>query len=340
MNLPTLQAPYSTINNLLYLSYLPKVINAAVEAQFFEILSEKPRSFDDIAQKSGTKKPVTKAILSVLEKIGLISTTDDTCSLTPLGSDYLVAGSEANQLAAIGKFSGSSGPFDNLAGALKGEASRFDEKMWSSKEACMNMEQGMKAGGLQNVLAFIKTLPDFFRCTKMCDFAGNIGYYSYAFLQENPNLESHVYDLQAVCENARELKQNEPDFDRVTYHGIDIKKGDSFGDGYDFFYTSHFLYEYGANGSLVDFLKRVNAAMKPGGLLVSNHVCDKACDRESEIILALIELQTRVMGYPTHALPEQTLKQALTEAGFDNFTTQLPDENNAFPTLLLAARKS
>ena len=79
--------------------------------------------------------------------------------------------------------------------------------------------------------------------------------------------------------------------------------------------------------------------MKPGGIFVSNHICDKAINKEGELTLSLVELQTRILGYPTHKLPETTLKEALTEAGFGDFHTQYPDENYAFPTLLLSAKK-
>ena len=339
MNIPAIQTSYSTLNNLLYLSYLPTVINAALEVQLFEILSNNAVSLDDIALQAGTKKPVTESVLRVLIKIGLVAKENDRFKLTDLSRDYLVQASGANQITAVQEVKGSSGPFDSLAAALKGEAPGFDGKMWTSKQASINMEQGMKAGGLQSVVSFVKTIPEFSFCTKMCDFAGNVGYFSYAFLQNNPNLKSHVYDLPEVCANARELKQNEKDFNRVTYHEFDMKKGDSFGDGYDLFFTSHFLYELGAKGELTQFFKKVNKAMKPGGILISNHLCHKAINKEAEITLALIELQTRAMGYPTHQLPESALKQALTDAGFKDFTVQQPDGRNAYPTLLLAARK-
>ena len=348
MQISTLHSNYSKLNNLLYISYVPKVINAAIEIKLFEVLSKNdfsltysPNDFtlDAIVFKLGTEKNVTAAVLNVLEKIGLVSIENNTYGLTVLAEEYLVQSSETCQLNAIQQFNGSSGPFDYIIQALKGKMPEFDGKMWNTKEASINMEQGMKAGGLQSVLKFVKSLPEFASCTKMCDLAGNVGYFSYAFLHENPNLKAHVYDLPEVCENAKELKRNEPDFSRVSYHGFNMKNNDDFGEGYDLFFISHYLYEYGAKGELVNFLKRVNKAMKPGGIFVSNHICDNAIDKESELTLALVELHTRVLGYPTHQLSEQVLKAALTEAGFSNFKIQQPDGSYAFPTLLLAARK-
>lgn len=339
MDIPTLQTPYSKINNLLYMSYLPKVINVAADINLFETLLGNYLSLESIVEKLNTKKSVTEALLIVLSEIGFVSEKDERYGLTGLSEEFLVKKSEANQLHEIKRFSGSNGPFDFLPQALKGEMPEFDGKMWSSKEMALGMEQGMKAGALQSVVSFVKSIPGFSSCSNMCDFAGNIGYFSYAFLQENPNLFAHVYDLPVVCQNARELKQNEKNFNRVTYHDFDMKKNDSFGEGYDFFFISHFLYEYAANGSMCEFLKKVNTSMKPGGIIVSNHICDEAIDKEGSLTLSLVELQTRILGYPTHKLPETTLKEMLTQAGFGDFHVKQPDGSYAFPTLLLSAKK-
>ncbi len=339
MNIPKLHSPYSKLNNLLYVSYLPKVINTAIEENIFEVLADKGFSLDDIVERLGTQKKITEALLNVLSKIGLVSNENGSYRLTLLAEEYLVKTSEANQIHEAKQFSGSNGIFDYLPQALKGKMPEFDGKMWSTKEASVNMEQGMKAGGLQEAVSFVKSIHEFASCTKMCDLAGNVGYFSYAFLQENPKLEAHVYDLPVVCENAKELKQNEPNFNRVTYHGFDMKKDESFGEGYDFFFISHYLYEYGAKGELVDFLKKVNQSMKLGGIFVSNHICDNAIDKDSELTLALVELHTRILGYPTHQLPEFVLKKALTEAGFSDFHVKQANGNYSFPTLLLSAKK-
>lgn len=79
--------------------------------------------------------------------------------------------------------------------------------------------------------------------------------------------------------------------------------------------------------------------MKAGGLFVSNHLCDKTIDKESELTLVLVELQTLTMDYPTHQLPETTLKEMLNKAGFGDFHVRQPDGGYAFPTLLLSAKK-
>jgi len=339
MKLPQVISPYSKIHNILLYSYLPKIINVATDINLFETLLDEQLTLESIIKKLKTNKTVTEALLKVLVEIELVKFENEKYSTTELSKEYLIKNSELNQLHEIKQYSGSKGPFDFLQKALNNESPEFNGSIWSSKETAIAMEQGAKAGAIQNVVSFIKTLPKFKSCKSMCDFAGNTGYYSYALLQENPDLYSNVYDLLAVCEIAKEVKKEEKDFSKVNYHDYDIKKDESFGQGYDLFFSSHFLYELAANNTLIDFLKKVNKSMTLGGIFVSNHICTQHITKETSITLSIIELQTRTMGYPTHQLPQEKLRIALTEAGFGDFHTKLPDGSHAYSTLIFSAKK-
>ena len=339
MKTPILKSDYRPINALLYKSYLPKIINAAIEIGLFETVADRTMSLKAISQELKTNEYITQALLDLLTTIDFaVKQKDGQYRLSLLSQDFLLEHSDANQIESIKKFSGSAGPFDNLAATLKGEPPDFDSDMWTSKKSVLSMEQGAKAGSIQAVVSFIKGLPEFMTCTKMCDLAGNIGYYSFALMQENENIHSHVYDLPAVCELARELKKEETAFNRITYHETDLADGNVLGSGYDLFFISHFLYELSADQALSTFLKKVNSAMKMGGIFVSSHISEHN-DGFDPSIPAIIELMTRAMGYPTHNLPEKVLKTALTEAGFGQFTEKQLHKNVAFPIMLLSARK-
>ena len=84
--------------------------------------------------------------------------------------------------------------------------------MWSNEEAISEIEQGSKAGAIQNIVAFAKEIPEFKKARKMCDFAGNSSYYAYALLKENRELHAHVYDLKDVCRITTKIKKEEVDF--------------------------------------------------------------------------------------------------------------------------------
>jgi hypothetical protein len=335
--LPTPQSPYSKLSNLLYASYLPKIVNVAIQAGVFETLASKGMNTQELAAATDTNESVMDALCDLLAAIDLLERKNERYELTLLAQEYLLKSSMINQLQDIEMYSGSSGPFDNLLRALKEGGQQFNNKMWAGREAAIKMEQRARAGSIQNVVDFVKNLPDFGTCAKMCDLAGNSGYYSYALTEGNQNLVAHVYDLPEVVAIAEDLRKDERN-KSVCFHAFDIKESDNFGSGYDLFFVSHFLYEAGLNGSLADFFKKVNQAMTIGGIFVSNHISSDA-DGSAMLTAKIVELMTRAMGYPTHHLPRETLEKALLEAGFDSFTVKAPNSDLAFPAMLLSAKK-
>ncbi len=331
-------APSKGLFDLLYQSHVPKVINAAIDIGLFDTLSNETMSLSRLSQILKTSPAITGALLNVLVAAGLADQKDDAFALTPPALDFLVRKSETNQINAVKEYSGSSGPFDTLVDALHGKAPAFDGKMWGAKKAALNMEQQQKGGAIQSVVSFATGLPQFKSCTKLCDFAGNIGYLSFALMAENRNLTAHIYDLPEVCALARDLKKDQEGFERAVFHDFDMEKDTAFGSGYDLFLSSHFLYELNANGGLPEFFKRVNRSMVPGGLFISNHVVPPK-DPSPHLTASLLELMTKCMGYPTHHLPEQDLVSALKSEGFCELTTRRLETRFAYPMLLLSAVK-
>jgi hypothetical protein len=339
MSLLTLHAPFSSISNLLYKSHLPKIIHTAIEVGVFKLLAKGSRSCQDISDALNTHSHITESFLHVLCTIGLLESDNNLFGLTALSQDYLVEQSVLNQIEYIESFSGNHGPFDRLLEGLRHGSTDFKYDMWSNEKAALGMEQMAKAGSVQSILKFVTGIPQFNNCRKMCDLGGNIGYYSFALLEENPNLISHVCDLPQVCQIAKTLKNNHPHFNRICFEEFDLKTNYALRQNFDLFFISHFLYELGGQMKLTEFFSRVNRSMTLGGVFVSNHISDDKLNDDHDITLSLIELQTRLMGYPTHQLPEQVLINALTQAGFGKFNVQKPDESLAFPSLLISAIK-
>ncbi len=328
----------SNLMKLLYNSYLPKVLNCALDINLFEVLAQKDMSLAELSKKLNTVETITEALLDVLIAVDLIQKKEETYSLLQTANDFFLNASKANIVRVVKGFSGSAGPFDKLKEVLQEGPPVFNDRMWTGANAIASMEQQQYGGAIQNVLAFIKTIPEFTACKKMCDFAGSVGYFSFEFIRENPQIESHVYDLPEVCSLAREIKKDEEYYHRITYHDFDMASNDSFGSGYDVFFSSHFLYKLNAERTLAEFFKRVNQALNPRGLFVSHHITSHP-DGKNDITISIVELITRCVGYPTHQLPEIDLKTALKKAGFGEFRTQYLADEAPYPTLLLSAVK-
>ncbi len=340
MNYPILKSSFEPIRNLFMSSYMPRIINVAIEMGILEKLSGHKMSLQEICVSLELDCAVTDAFLKVLLEAGFLEKEGDNYGLNLLSAEFLVSSSSMNQISQLSRFKGSSGPFDHLADALKGKKVEFKGEMWSSRESALSIQQGAMAGSVQNVISFANELPGFDSCIRMCDMAGNIGYYSFALMSQNPNLHAHVFELPDVCKLANEIQFEQPAFDRIQFHDFDMKKGDDWGNNYDLFFISHFLYEFDIE-DLTDFFIRVNKSMCLGGIFISNHMYDGFDEGTSGRLLsqAVTELQTRVMGYPTHQLPEKKMKQALTYAGFGDFQSRKPDYRHAHPSFLLSAVK-
>ncbi len=340
MNYPELHSSFEPIRNIFVGSYLPRIINVAIEMGILEKLAESKMSLQEISVSFELDCSVTDAFLKVLHEGGVLEKEGNDYKLSPMSADFLVSSSPMNQINQLSRINGSSGPFDYLEDALRGKKPTFDGKMWSSHENVLSIQQGAMAGSVQNVISFAKELPGFDSCIRMCDMAGNIGYYSLALMSQNPDLHAHVFELPAVCELAKEIQFEQPAFDRIQFHDFDMKNGDGWGSNYDLFFISHFLYSYDIE-CLTDFFVRVNNSMCLGGIFISNHMCDSFVARAPGRLLvqAITELQTRAMGYPTHQLPVKKMKQALTHAGFGDFQSRKPDYRHAHPSLLLSAVK-
>lgn len=338
MKLPRIKTAYSEIHNLLFKSYLPNIIHVAIETGIFEQLAKESMSCKKLSEELEINERITEALLDVLIAIGYLEQKQYSYTITELAKEYLTQSSEVNQIGAITEFVSTEGPFANLKQVLRGIVPEFNQDAWSTEESIKGIEQGAKDGSLQNVLSFVKNLPEFKKAKKMCDFAGNSGYYSYAFLSENPNLHSCVYDLVEVCDIATAIKKGEKDYHRISYHPFDLSKNDNFGSGYDFFFSSHFLYKYDSSEKLIGLLKKINKSMKMGGLFVSNHLNGKV-NGDDYLTFCIVELMTRSMGFPTHCLQEDFLKDALAKAGFEFRNQKEPDYRLAYPCLILSAVK-
>jgi hypothetical protein len=333
-----LRSSFKPVNNLLIKSYLPGIMICAIKTGLFEALSGGGLSADALSERLDTVKNIIKSLLEVLISIELVVQKNGLYFLTPVSKDFLIESSQANQISEIKCFSESVGPFENLTEILKNGPPEYDGSMFNSKKAILKIEQKTKGGQLQDVVGFVSSISGFKSARTMCDFAGSSGYYSLGLLRENPELTSRVFDRPEVVAIAKELNRNSEFAGRMEYTGIDIEAGDSFGNCYDLFFVSHYLYHLGAFNMLAGFLKRVNKAMNPGGIFVSNHTCSDVAS-DDYITQAIVELWAKTTGYPTLNLSESILKGALSEAGFGNFTVKPANEGSYLNTMLLSARK-
>lgn len=336
MKIPQLKANYRPLDEILYQGYAPNVISTAMELGLFDVLAEEPMDASTLSVKLGTVENLTEAFANVLVTLNLLEKNGADYSLTQISADFLVKSSPAYQGATIVMFSHYGQVMNQIPKILKNGPPKFDTDMWANIEAMKAGEQGTMGGSIQDVTEFITTLPKFPNLKNMCDLGGSHGFYTMALLDKNPQLRGTILDLPKVAEMAKELISEMGCAERIDTIGADLRTDVSIGEGYDLVFASHVIYEW--KGHLEDILKRINKAMVPGGVFVSNHLSmdDDECGPVSG---TMVELMTRLMGYSTHHLSEDELKQALEASGFGDFTVRPAEEARQYRCLILAARK-
>ncbi len=315
----SLPPKFKPIYNQLTLGYLPAIVNGAQQAGIFEALEKESAHASTLAKKLDADPGILPAVLEVLASVGILACDRD-CRyhLSRSARHFLLASAPAAQIREIQAFCMKPGPFDDLPGRLKNGAPQLDPAIFASKEALVDLEQRARGGQIQEVVDFICAFPRFASFKLMCDFAGSSGYYSRELLNKNPNLRSRIYDMPGVTALAEQTAGDRETGDRMEFVGVDMDTCPDLGQGYDLFFVSHFLYHWAAAGHLSRFFKKVNRAMRPGGVFVSNHL-GNAAKGQDHTTQSIIELLARTQGYPTLTLDESTLKQALSLAGFSEF---------------------
>ncbi len=330
------KAEFCKLNIMMFNSHLPSIIYAASQAGIFDFLSKGKYTVDEMAKEMSYDKNVLQYLLDVLVLTDLVCIDKELYFASEEAKVYLTSFSALSQQSTIKSFVNEKSLFSKLPQVLKKDIPEFNYKMWISKEAIISMEQQSKAGMIQNITEFVKDIPQFKNAVKMSDLAGSSGYYALALMQENPNLVADVYDLKETCTIAKEIKQNEPNFNRINYIPCNLYTSDSFGEDYDLVFCSNFLYEFPVNGKLEEILEKVNKSMKQGGLFVSNHLTRGS--NKSDLLLAIKQLITIMFGYPTHILDKEIISDALRKTGFGDIKITI-DEKTGFPYMLLSAVK-
>lgn len=337
MNIPEIESNFRELNDILYTGYAPNVISTAMELGLFDALFEEPMDSHTLAAKLGTVENLTEAFASVLVALNLLVKTGADYSLAPLSKDFLVKSAPAYQGEMIAMTSQYGEVMSKMPETLKnGSEKAFDSGMWASAEVMKIMGQGVMAGSIQDATEFVTALPEFASISHMCDLGGNHGFYTMAILDRNPKLRGTICDLPEVVELAKGVISEMGYSDRIDTIGCDLETDGSIGKEYDLVLVSHVIYAW--KGHLEEIFQRINGAMVPGGVFVSNHFSmdNDGCGPVSGTIM---ELMTRLGGYPTHHLSENELTNALEACGFGDFTVKPAEEGRQYRSLILAARK-
>ena len=174
-----------------------KVLLTAVELDLFNCLGNKIKLPEEIAQLIGTDVRATDRLLSVLAGMGLLRKLKGKYYNTDLAKQYLVKGTK-EYLGGLNHASHLWKTWSSLTESVKTGTSVANEDLSErDSEWQESFIEAMHSRGVKqaNLLSYIL---DFSGVNTLLDIGGGSGAFTYAFLEQNPQLKGIIFDLPEI----------------------------------------------------------------------------------------------------------------------------------------------
>ena len=312
-------------------------LNSAIDLDMFTAIDEGARTPAALAKRCGTSERGARILCDYLVTIGLLSKSGSAYQLPPESAAFLSTRSPA-YLGTTARFllrPELKGNFDNLTEAVRrggvpadGNNTVSDENpIWIEFARSMTPMMVPAAHAIADLLSAssLETL-------KVLDIAAGHGLFGITIAQRYPRAEIVAVDWKAVLAVAEEHARAAQVHDRYRTVAGDAFATD-FGTGYDVALVTNFLHHFD-HAACTGFLRKVHAAVKPGGRVVVLEFVPNA-DRVSPPVPARFSL-TMLAGTPGgDAYTFEELERQLEDAGFRNVSAHpLPT-----PEMVLVAHK-
>jgi ubiquinone/menaquinone biosynthesis C-methylase UbiE len=313
-------------------------LNTAIELDLFTVIESGSTTSQALAEKCGVPERGARILCDFLTTIGLLTKADNRYGVTPESAAFLSKKSPA-YLGTTARFllrPELKRNFDNLTATVKhgGVAPGSDNNVSEENPIWVEFARSMMpmmvpaAHGIADLVA-----PSGAGAMKILDIAAGHGLFGITIAQRNPQAQIVAVDWKAVLAVAQDNAQRAQVQDRY-----EARPGDAFavefGTGFDAALVTNFLHHFDPAGCTA-FLKRIHAALKPGGQVVVLEFVPNA-DRVSPPVPARFSLTMLANTPGGDAYTRAELDRMLEAAGFGDITAHaLPT-----PQTVLLARRS
>jgi 2-polyprenyl-3-methyl-5-hydroxy-6-metoxy-1,4-benzoquinol methylase len=312
-------------------------LKTAIDLELFTGIDEGAATTAAIAARCGASERGIRILCDYLAVLGLLSKSGSTYRLVPESAAFLSKRSPA-YLGTTARFllrPELKENFEHLTEAVRrggvsaaGDNAVADENpIWVEFARAMMPMMVPAAHAIADVLAVSSAGP-----LKVLDIAAGHGVFGITIAERNPRAEIVAVDWKPVLAVAEEHARSANVHDRYRTLPGDAFKVD-FGTGYDVALVTNFLHHFD-QPTCTTFLRKVHAALKPGGRVVVLEFVPNP-DRVSPPIPAKFSLTmlAGTTGGDAYTLAE--LQRQLEDAGFSNVSSHaLPT-----PETVLVAQK-
>ncbi|MBK5540440.1 methyltransferase domain-containing protein [Pseudomonas sp. TH07] len=203
---------------------------------------------------------------------------------------------------------------------------------WTSA-ARLQIAQEQRAVTVDLALRLMAQIPEFPGARRMLDLGGGPGLVAIALARDNPLLCGEVFDFAQTVSVAADNIRLAGLEQRLTVRGGDLAS-DPIGEGYDLIWCSsvlHFVPDLAAT------LKKIHAALRPGGVLVSAHAEIPEDPQQARRVMPYY-LSMQMLG--RQLTPAGGLVEALEQAGFEAIDSHAEVAFAVAPVAVQVARRS
>lgn len=293
-------------------------LKAGVELDLFTAIDEGATTVGQLTERCQTSARGMRILCDYLTVLGFLRKDGMTYALTPDSAMFLSRRSPACLGSAV-EFLGAPQQFNlarDVAGAVRRGGTMLpgdgpleaNFPLWVTFARAMAPMMHMPAEGIGTLLGIEAAGP-----VQVLDIAAGHGMFGIALARRNPQARVTAVDWEPVLEVARENATAAGVSDR--YHSIPGSAFDvELGTGYDVVLLPNFLHHFNHDTN-VGLLRRVHAALKPGGkVVVAEFVPNE--DRVTPPMAAQFSMVMLLSTPAGDAYTMAELSGMLTEAGF------------------------
>jgi SAM-dependent methyltransferase len=241
-------------------------LKAAIELEVFTLIGEGVVTAAELAKRAQTSPKGMRILCDFMTIQGFLTKQDSTYSLTRDSAVFLDKKSPA-YLGSVASFlvhPMQVANFLNLTAAVrKGGTANEQGNMGPEAPVWVEFAKSMAPMSAMGSVAMAQIVNTPGQPMKVLDIASGPGAYGIAIAKLNPKAEIYALDWKNVLALSIEHAQEAGVGDR--YHGIAGSAFDvDLGNGYDLVLLPNFLHHFD-HATNVKLLKRVRAALKPGG---------------------------------------------------------------------------
>jgi ubiquinone/menaquinone biosynthesis C-methylase UbiE len=243
-------------------------LKAAIDLEIFSAIGEAPSTAAEIAKRCSANARGVRILCDYLTLLGLLGKTGERYALTPDSAAFLTRKSPAYVGGTLDFMLSNDirGAFDHLTAAVRQGGTAQSKEGTVAEEHPVWISFARNMGPLMfpasNGLAGLIPL-DQGRSAKVLDISASHGQWGLAFARKNPKAKLVALDWAPVLKVAAENARSAGIADRFSTIAGDAFKAD-LGSDYDVVLVPNFLHHFNV-ADCVRFMKRVNAALRPGG---------------------------------------------------------------------------